>query len=439
VPPQRIRRKPGGKIKQVGCYATCWKKYDKIELQFLEKSSRVVIALAKQSIQDVDVKGKRVLVRVDFNVPLSGGKVKDDTRIRAALPTIRTLLERGARVILTSHLGRPKGEVKPELRLDPVARHLSELLGRPVQKLDHVVGDRISAAVSGLQEGEVLLLENIRFEKGEEKNDADLSQRLADLADLFVNDAFGTAHRAHASTAGVAEYIPAVAGLLMMKEIEALTRCVDNPGRPLVAILGGAKVSDKINVIRRFLQLADKLLVGGGMANTFLAAQGCEMGDSLVESDLLEEANRLLEESKQSRCTIILPEDLVVTQELKPQSPFHIVSAGAVEDGWKAVDIGPETANHYSRDVAEAGMVVWNGPLGVFEVPPFHKGTETVARAVAQSEAFSVVGGGDVVAALDSFGLAGEISFISTGGGATLEFWEGKELPGIAVLLDKES
>lgn len=416
-----------------------WKIYDKIELQGLEKSSMVVIGLVKRSIQDVNVKGKRVLVRVDFNVPLAGGEVKDDTRIRAALPTIRYLLGQGAKVILTSHLGRPKGEVKPELRLDPVARRLSELLGKPVQKLDKVVGESVTTAVSELREGEALLLENIRFEKGEEKNDPVLSRRLADLADLFVNDAFGTAHRAHASTAGVAEYIPAVAGLLMIKEIEVLTRCIDNPGRPLVAILGGAKVSDKINVIRRFLQLADKLLIGGGMANTFLAAQGSAMGDSLLESDLLDQANRLLEESKQSRCAIVLPEDLVVTRELKPQSPFHIVSTGAVAAGWKAVDIGPETANRYSLAVAEAGMVVWNGPLGVFEVPPFHQGTETVARAVSQSEAFSVVGGGDVVAALDSLGLAGEISFISTGGGATLEFWEGKELPGIAVLEDKKT
>lgn len=416
-----------------------WKIYDKIELQGLEKSSMVVIGLVKRSIQDVNVKGKRVLVRVDFNVPLAGGEVKDDTRIRAALPTIRYLLGQGAKVILTSHLGRPKGEVKPELRLDPVARRLSELLGKPVQKLDKVVGESVTTAVSELREGEALLLENIRFEKGEEKNDPVLSRRLADLADLFVNDAFGTAHRAHASTAGVAEYVPAVAGLLMIKEIEVLTRCIDNPGRPLVAILGGAKVSDKINVIRRFLQLADKLLIGGGMANTFLAAQGSAMGDSLLESDLLDQANRLLEESKQSRCAIVLPEDLVVTRELKPQSPFHIVSTGAVAAGWKAVDIGPETANRYSLAVAEAGMVVWNGPLGVFEVPPFHQGTETVARAVSQSEAFSVVGGGDVVAALDSLGLAGEISFISTGGGATLEFWEGKELPGIAVLEDKKA
>lgn len=393
--------------------------------------------MSKQSVQDVEVKGKRILVRVDFNVPIDAGKVKDDTRIRAALPTIRYLLDRGAMVVLASHLGRPKGEAKPELRLDPVALRLSELLKRPVQKLDQVVGEQVAAAVAAMAEGELLLLENVRFEKGEEINDSALSRQLAELADLYVNDAFGTAHRAHASTAGVAAFIPAVAGLLMVKEIEVLTRCLDNPGRPLVAILGGAKVSDKINVIRRFLQLADRLLIGGGMANTFLAAQGYVLGDSLVEKDRVAEAGKLMEESKLSRCQVLLPEDLIVTRELKPDSPYHLVGRGAVEEGWKAVDIGPETANRYSRAVSEAQMIIWNGPLGVFEIPPFHRGTETVARAVAQSEAYSVVGGGDVVAALESLGLSGEISFISTGGGATLEFWEGRELPGISVLRDK--
>jgi len=397
----------------------------------------VVMAMAKKSVRDVEVKGKRILVRVDFNVPLERGEVKDDTRIRAALPTIRYLLERGARIILISHLGRPKGEVKADLRLDPVGRRLAALLNQPVKKLDQAVGDTVTSAVAALKEGEIILLENIRFEKGEEKNDPALSQQLARLADLYVNDAFGTAHRAHASTAGVAAHIPAVAGLLMIKEIETLSRCIDNPGRPLVVILGGAKVSDKINVIRRFLQLADRLLIGGGMANTFLAARGCSMGDSLVETERIAEARQLMEESKLNRCEIMLPEDLVVTREIKEESPFNIVSGGAVEEGWKAVDLGPETASRYSRAVAEAKMVVWNGPLGVCEVPPFDRGTEIVARAVAQSEAFSVVGGGDIVAALESLGLTDKINFISTGGGATLEFWEGKELPGIAVLQDK--
>lgn len=397
----------------------------------------VVFDLAKLTVRDIAVGGKRVLVRVDFNVPLVGGEVKDDTRIREALPTIRYLLEHGAKVILASHLGRPKGEVKAELRLDPVAARLSELLKKPVIKLDQVVGDSVTAAVTALKDGAVLLLENVRFEKGEEKNDPQLSRQLAELADVYVNDAFGTAHRAHASTVGIADFIPAAAGLLMIKEIETLTRCIDNPGRPLVAILGGAKVSDKMNVIRRFLQLADWLLIGGGMANTFLAAQGYALGDSLVEAERITEAKKMLADSTQSRCRMLLPEDLVITRETKANSPVNIVGSGAVEKGWKAVDIGPDTATRYSRIVSEAQMIIWNGPLGIFEIPPFHRGTEIVARAVAQSEAYSVVGGGDVVAALESLGLSGKISFISTGGGATLEFWEGRELPGIKILQEK--
>jgi phosphoglycerate kinase len=340
---------------------------------------------------------------------------------------------------VVSHLGRPKGQVKPGLRLDPVARRLAELLGRPVRKLDAVVGPGVEAAISELTPGDIILLENVRFEKGEEKNDPELARLLAKQADIFVNDAFGTAHRAHASTAGVAGYIPAYAGLLMNKEIEVLSRCLENPGRPLLVILGGAKVSDKINVVRRFLALADTLLIGGGMANTFLAAQGYAMGDSFYEQDRVDEAARLLEESRQSGCQVMLPEDLAVTLELKENSPFDIVAPDAIREGWKAVDIGPETARRFSAAVAQAGMVIWNGPLGVFETPPFHRGTEAVARAIAASSAYSVVGGGDVVAALEQLGLAKEISFISTGGGATLEFWEGKELPGIAALKDKES
>ncbi|MEW5783515.1 MAG: phosphoglycerate kinase [Bacillota bacterium] len=392
----------------------------------------------KLSVQDVSVNGKRVLLRVDFNVPLAGGEVKDDTRIQAALPTIRYLLARGAGVILVSHLGRPKGEAKPELRLDPVARRLSDLLGQPVRKLDEVVGPRVKDAAEALKPGEVLLLENVRFEKGEEKNDAALALALAGLADLFVNDAFGTAHRAHASTAGVAAHIPAYAGLLMIQEIAVLSGCLHKPGRPFIAILGGAKVSDKINVVHRFLELADALLIGGGMANTFLAAQGHFMADSFYEAELAEEAARLLEESR-GRCAVLLPEDLVVTRELKANSTFKIITPGAMEEGWKAVDIGPETAQRFGARIAEAGMVVWNGPLGVFETKPFHRGTETVARAVAESRAFSVVGGGDVVAALEELDLSREISFISTGGGATLEFWEGKELPGITVLQNRSN
>ncbi len=391
----------------------------------------------KLSVSDVAVKGKRVLLRVDFNVPLSEKRVVDDTRIRAALPTITDLLERGARLILASHLGRPRGEVRPELRLDPVAIRLSELLGQPVRKLDRVIGPEVQQAVKSLADGEVILLENLRFEKGEEANDPDFARQLAQTADLLVNDAFGTAHRAHASTAGVAAYIPAAAGLLMLKEIETLTRCLEDPARPLAAILGGAKVSDKLGVIRRFLKLADTLLLGGAMANTFLAALDYPLGESLYEEGLVDDALDILEESETGSCCLQLPVDLVTTRELKPQSPFKTVPVGEVDEGWKAVDIGPETAALFGEIAVEAGTILWNGPLGVFETAPFHRGTETVARAVAGSRAFSIAGGGDIVAALESFGLAGQIDFISTGGGATLKFWEGETLPGIAALRDK--
>jgi len=389
------------------------------------------------SIKDVDVSGKKILMRVDFNVPLSEGIVRDDTRIRAALPTIEALLSRGARLVLASHLGRPKGKPNPDLKMDPVADRLSEALGKNVRKLDQVAGPDVDEAVSGMKDGDILLLENLRFEKGEENNDPAFARYLAEPFDLFVNDAFGTAHRAHASTAGVAAYIPAVAGLLMKKEIEELSKCIENPRRPLTAILGGAKVSDKINVIRRFLNLADTLLVGGGMANTFLAAEGYDLGASYYEKDLLEEAAALLAESKESRCHLVLPIDLAVTKELKPGSHSEVMTPEQIDDDWKAVDIGPETAAIFCGFLEESAMIVWNGPLGVFEVPPFDNGTELVAQAVAESSAYSVVGGGDLVAALEALGLARGINFISTGGGATLEFWEGKELPGISALQDK--
>lgn len=391
----------------------------------------------KLSVSDVAVKDKRVLLRVDFNVPLSGKQVVDDTRIRAALPTITDLLGRGARLILATHLGRPRGEVVPELRLDPVAARLSELLGQPVRKLDRVVGPEVQKAVESLASGEVLLLENLRFEKGEEANDPAFARQLAQTGELFVNDAFGTAHRAHASTAGVAAYIPAAAGLLMLKEIEMLSRCLENPARPLAAILGGAKVSDKLKVIRRFLELADTLLLGGAMANTFLAALDYPLGASFYEEDLLDEAQKILGESERSSCCLQLPVDLTVARELEKHTPFRTVPIGEVDEGWKAVDIGPETAALFGGIAAEAGTVLWNGPLGVFELAPFHRGTESVARAVAGSKAFSIAGGGDIVAALEGFGLADQMGFISTGGGATLKFWEGETLPGIAVLRDK--
>ena len=393
--------------------------------------------MAKKSVEDVNVAGKKILLRVDFNVPLKDGQVRDDTRIRAVLPTIKMLLSSGASLVIATHLGRPKGEPHPDLKLDPVAARLSELLGKPVRKLDQVVGPAVSDAIEAMQGGDILMLENLRFEPGEEKNDPDLARRLAAPVDLFVNDAFGTAHRAHASTAGVAAYIPAVAGLLMKKEIEELTRCIETPGRPMTAILGGAKVSDKINVIKRFLSLADTLLVGGGMANTFLAAEGHALGASFYEKNLLPEAAALLEGSKRSRCNLVLPQDLVVTRELQPGSDYKIMNPQEIAGDWKAVDIGPKTVDLFCNTVNESKMIVWNGPLGVFEVPPFDRGTGQVARAIAGSEAYSVVGGGDLVAALEALSLTSQISFISTGGGATLEFWEGKKLPGITVLQDQ--
>ncbi len=393
--------------------------------------------LQKMSIEDVEVAGKKVLMRVDFNVPLSEGMVRDDTRIRAALPTIEALLSRGARLVLASHLGRPKGEIKPDLKMDPVASRLGDLLGKPVRKLDQVVGSEVNRAIAGLKDGEIMFLENLRFEKGEEKNDPAFARLLAEPFDLFINDAFGTAHRAHASTAGIADHIPAVAGLLMKQEIEELSRCIDEPGRPLTAILGGAKVSDKINVIRRFLQLADTLLVGGGMANTFLVASGFDPGASFYEKDLIDEAAALISSSKKSKCRIVVPVDLVVTRELQPGSHFKVITPDQLEGDWKAVDIGPETVEIFSGVIAESAMIVWNGPLGVYEIPPFDRGTSEVARAVAGSSAYSVVGGGDLVAALEEMELSQEIGFISTGGGATLEFWEGKALPGITALKDK--
>ncbi len=394
--------------------------------------------LQKKSIEDIDVAGKKILLRVDFNVPLDEGRVRDDTRIRAALPTIEVLTSRGARLVLASHLGRPKGEPKPGLKMDPVASRLGEILGRPVRKLDRVVGPEVEKAISEMEDGDILLLENLRFEKGEENNDPYFARRLAEPVDIFVNDAFGTAHRAHASTAGVAAHIPAVAGLLMKKEIEELSSCLESPDRPMTALLGGAKVSDKINVIKRFLHLADNLLVGGGMANTFLVARGFDPGESFYEKDLTGEAAALYAESEQTGCRLVLPVDLVVTREIAAGSHHKTVNPEQVSGDWKAADVGPETASLFAGFILKSAVVVWNGPLGVFEVPPFDQSTKKVAEAIAESSAHSVVGGGDLVAALEALDLTEKISFISTGGGATLEFWEGKELPGISVLQDKD-
>lgn len=388
----------------------------------------------KKMITDLDVRNKRVLVRVDFNVPLKDGVIKDDTRIQAAIPTIQYLLDHHAAVILASHLGRPKGSPVAEYSLKPVADYLGTLLKAPVKFAEDCIGDQARAAVKDLKTGEVLVLENTRFHAGEEKNDPAMAKALADLADLFVNDAFGSAHRAHASTAGVAEYIPAAAGFLMQKEIEYLGNAIDDPKRPFIAILGGAKVSDKIGVIENLLKKADKILIGGGMANTFLAAQGYEMADSLVEKDALDQARDLITKGSGK---LLLPVDLVIADAFEDTAEQKVVGLGNLPSGWRALDIGPETVSAFAEEIEKAGTIVWNGPMGVFEMPSFAKGTFAIAKVVAESKAISVIGGGDSVSAINQSGLADKITHISTGGGASLEMLEGLELPGLAVLADK--
>lgn len=391
--------------------------------------------MAKKTVRDVAWAGKKALVRCDFNVPLNDDlSISDDTRIVAAVPTIKYLVEQGAAVILCSHLGRPKGKVVEGMRLTPVAKRLSELLGGQVAKVDDCIGPEVEAAASALQGGEVLLLENLRFHAQEEKNDPAFAASLAKLADVFVNDAFGTAHRAHASTAGVADYIPAVAGMLIEKELAFLGQAVSDPARPFVAILGGAKVSDKIKVIENLLTKADKLLIGGGMANTFFRAQGLEMGDSLVENDSLDVAADLMAKGGDK---LVLPVDVVLADAFADDAATKVVPVGDVPAGWRILDIGPETIKLFAEQVEQAKTVVWNGPMGVFEMAPFAQGTFGVARALAASSAISIVGGGDSAAAIAQAGLTDEIDHVSTGGGASLEFLEGAELPGIAVIEEK--
>jgi phosphoglycerate kinase len=389
---------------------------------------------SKKTILDIDVKGKKVLVRVDFNVPLKDGKVDDDTRIVGALPTIKYLMEHGAAVILCSHLGRPKGGPDAKFSLKPTADCLSGLLGQPVAFVDDCVGPKAEAAAQALAFGSVLVLENTRFHPTEEKNDLELAKGLAALADIFVNDAFGSAHRAHSSTEGVARFLPAVSGFLLEKEIKYLGQAIDDPRRPFVAILGGAKISDKIGVIKNLLTKADVVLIGGAMANTFFKAQGYDTAKSLVEDSALEVAKELL---AIGGTKLRLPVDMVLGTKLDETSEIQTMAVGNVPEGWTILDIGPATVKAYGKAIADAGTVVWNGPMGLFEVAKFGNGTLGVAKAVAESSAISVIGGGDSVSAIQKSGLADKITHISTGGGASLEMLEGIALPGVAALQDK--
>ena len=394
---------------------------------------------SKKTVQDVDVHGKKVLLRCDFNVPQDKetGAITSDKRIVAALPTIRYLLENGAAVIACSHLGKPKGERRPELSLAPVAKRLSELLDRPVLFAADTVGPDAKAKAAALKPGEILLLENTRFEPGETKNDPALAKELASLAELFVSDAFGTVHRAHASTVGVASYLPAVSGFLVAKELEVMGRALDNPKRPFVAVLGGAKVSDKINVINNLLNKADTIIIGGGMAYTFAKAKGGSIGQSLLEADKQEYALEMIAKAQEKGVKLLLPVDTLAAKEFSPDAEPVAVDAMAIPDDMQGLDIGPKTVELFCNAVKGAGTIVWNGPMGVFEFDAFAGGTRAMAQALAESGAVTIVGGGDSAAAVEQLGFADRITHISTGGGASLEFLEGKELPGVACLLDK--
>ena len=418
----------------------------------------------KKTVKDIDVKGKKVLCRCDFNVPQDKqtGAITDDKRIRAALPTIRYLLEQGAAVIACSHLGKPvatfdsyvKKQVEKgkdadsiqkedwekslkKLSLAPVAQRLSELLGQEVIMAADVVGPDAAAKAAALQPGQIMLLENTRFEKGETKNDPELAKKMASMADVYVSDAFGAVHRAHASTAGVADYLPAVSGFLIQKELEVIGGALANPKRPLVAILGGSKVSSKIGVINNLLEIADTIIIGGGMAYTFSAAQGGKVGDSLLEADWMDYSNEMVKKAEEKGVKLLLPVDTVIANAFAPDAESKVVASGQIPEGWQGLDIGPETVKLYCDAVKDAGTVIWNGPMGVFEFPAFAKGTEAVAEALSQTSAITIIGGGDSAAAVQQLGYADKMTHISTGGGASLEFMEGKELPGVACLLDQ--
>lgn len=397
-------------------------------------------ALNKKTIEDIDVKGKKVLARCDFNVPLKDGEITNDKRIVAALPTIKYLMENGAKVILCSHLGRPKGEYKPEFSLAPVAKKLSEYLGVEVKLAEdeNVVGDNAKSMAAELKDGEVMLLENVRYRKEETKNEENFSKELASLADIFVNDAFGTAHRAHCSTTGVASYLPAVCGYLIQKEIKFMGGALADPKRPLVAILGGAKVSDKIGVISNLIEKCDTIIIGGGMAYTFMKYLGHSIGDSLLEADWIEKAGEMMKSAEEKGVKFLIPVDNKVGKEYDENTESMVVNSDEIPDGWMGLDIGPKTEVMFADAIKGAGTAIWNGPMGVSEWDNFASGTITVAKAVAESGAISVIGGGDSVAAVTKLGFADKMSHISTGGGASLEFLEGKDLPGICALADKD-
>ncbi|MDL4839303.1 phosphoglycerate kinase [Aquibacillus rhizosphaerae] len=391
----------------------------------------------KKTIRDLAVNGKKVFCRVDFNVPMSGGEVTDDTRIKAALPTIQYLVDQGARVILSSHLGRPNGEVVDELRLDPVAKRLSDLLNKTVTKTDEVFGPEVDKALADLNDGDVLLIENVRFNPGETKNDPELAKEFAKMADFYVNDAFGAAHRAHASTAGVAEHLPSAAGLLLEKELEVLGKALSNPERPFTAIIGGAKVKDKIGVIDNLLDKVDNLIIGGGLAYTFIKAQGHEIGKSLLEEDKIDLAKEFMQKAKDKGVNMVLPVDAIVADDFSNDANTQVVAIDSIPADWEALDIGPKTLEKYASIVKDSKLIIWNGPMGVFEIEAFAKGTTGVAKALAETEGYTVIGGGDSAAAVEKFNFADKMDHISTGGGASLEFMEGKVLPGVNVLSDK--
>ncbi|RPK08827.1 phosphoglycerate kinase [Priestia endophytica] len=392
----------------------------------------------KKTVKDIDLKGKRVFCRVDFNVPMKDGKVTDETRIKAALPTINYLIEQGAKVILASHLGRPKGEVVEELRLTPVVERLQDLLGKPVAKADEAYGENVKQMISNMNEGEVLVLENVRFYAGEEKNDSELAKAFSELADVYVNDAFGAAHRAHASTAGIAEHIPAVAGFLMEKELEVLGKALSNPERPFTAIIGGAKVKDKIGVIDHLLDKVDNLIIGGGLSYTFIKALGHDVGKSLLEEDKIDLAKSFMDKAKEKGVNFYVPVDVIVADDFSNDANTQIVDIDSIPSDWEGLDAGPKTREIYVDVIKNSKLVIWNGPLGVFELDAFANGTKAVAEALAEAtDTYSVIGGGDSAAAAEKFGLADKMSHISTGGGASLEFMEGKELPGVVALNNK--